>query len=133
MLNISVSFLQINVLTLRPNFFKTNTCVSSISILSWKHTYQLSSQLSSVTFALACWFIRGLSQTNSVRLVVSKTNTPKNEDPKTRRPEDRRPTKTKNYENEDPLRKRRHPMKTKTPYENEDPLRKRRPVKTKTP
>ena len=35
------------------------------------------------------------------------------------------------YENEDPLRKRRPPTKTKTPYENEDPSRKRRHI-TKT-
>ena len=47
---------------------------------------------------------------------------PENEDPKT-------------YENEDPLRKRRSPTKTKTPYENEDTyenedlLRKPRPLR----
>ena len=50
---------------------------------------------------------------------------PENEDPLRKR---RPPTKTKTpYENEGPL------QKTKTPYENEDPLRKwRSPTKTKT-
>ena len=54
--------------------------------------------------------------------------------------EDRRPKMgLRNYENEDPLRKRRPTTKTKTHYENEDPslfsyyenedpLRKRRPI-----
>ena len=58
MLNISVS-LSLVMFKHKGQYFKTNTSVTS-SMLSWKHTYQLTST-TSVTFALACRFIPGFS------------------------------------------------------------------------
>ena len=58
MLNISVSLLLV-MFKHKGQYFKTNTSVTS-SMLSRKHTYQLTST-TSVTFALACRFIPGFS------------------------------------------------------------------------